>query len=79
MKKKIILAGELWSSYMQGWKDGAVMRPVRNEFSLHKTRPDIATKYQLGYFHGKEARKSAGRGASILFGYYPIPLREEEE
>lgn len=66
--------GELYQSYMRGWRDGATAKAKRREFIEH-AKPEFRTTYEEGYEAGMNARGEAGKHASKTFGYTPSILR----
>lgn len=75
LNKRASDAGNMYHSYMRGWRDGAVCTAMRKEFTERAETDCLRMMYELGYSNGRNARADASEEASKVIGYTPSILR----
>ncbi len=69
---------ERYAAHMKGWRDGASIKAMDQNFMQHPTRPDLHEAYDIGYGMGRLARGTAGAWASTHYGFTPQIVRTQE-
>jgi hypothetical protein len=64
---------DMFHCYRRGWTDGAKATAMATQHS----NPELRDAYEAGYHDGYKARCAASTKASIMYGYFPSPLRTE--
>lgn len=75
--KEQIRAGNLWNTYIQGWRHGAASKALDEKFTGH-TSDEIRQAYNQGYIAGRTSVNKAALEASMHYGYTPSILRLAE-
>ncbi len=73
-----INAANNYHAFMRGWRDGATISAMRNEFTSHDNEA-IKEAYLDGYANGRKMRGEASRAATKAYGYEPDILQLAEE
>lgn len=65
-------ASNKYHTWCRGWRDGAGMRPMRED---HATHPTLGATYNEAYASGRKAAQDMAAAAAARFGYTPSILR----
>jgi hypothetical protein len=68
-------AANKYHTWCRGWRDGAGMRPMREN---HSTHPTLGATYDEAYACGQQEARDMAAIASARFNYTPSVLRTAE-
>ena len=69
---------DIYQSYMRGWTCGAKSTALDERFTKHESSL-IRQSYEVGWEAGVQARGAASKHATLLSGYMPSILRDEDK